>query len=77
VLGSRRQQLDGGGADYTATFTHGGGPAISIADTDTLITDADGTTIASATITIGINRQSDDVLTIAGPAAGRHYGVDL
>ena len=69
VLDLDANNSDGGGADYTATFT-GGGPAISIADTDTLITDADGTTIASATITIGINRQSDDVLSIAGPLPG-------
>src|SRR5262245_33830516 len=53
------------GADYTTTFTSGG-PAIPIADTDTLIADADSTTIASATITIGINRESDDVLSIVG-----------
>src|SRR5262249_48154212 len=41
-------------------------PAIPIADTDVSITDADTATIASATITIGVNRQSDDVLSIVG-----------
>ena len=55
---------NGGGADYTATFTTGG-PAIPVADTDVSITDPDSTTIQSARITIAINRQSGDAL-IAG-----------
>src|SRR5262249_21178787 len=65
VLDLDANNSNASGADFSATFTSGG-PAIPIADTDTLITDADGTTIASATITIGINRQSDDVLSIVG-----------
>jgi hypothetical protein len=65
VLDLDANDSNGGGADYTATFTSGG-PAIPIADIDDSITDADSTTIASATITIGINRQPDDVLTING-----------
>ena len=65
VLDLDANNSNGGGADYTATFTSGG-PAIPIADIDDSITDADSTTIASATITIGINRQPDDVLTING-----------
>ena len=55
---------DGGGTDYTATFTNGG-LAIPVADTDVSITDPDSTTIQSARITIDINRQSGDAL-IAG-----------
>ena len=55
---------NGGGADYTATFTNGG-LAIPVADTDVSITDPDSTTIQSARITIEINRQSGDAL-IAG-----------
>jgi hypothetical protein len=56
------------GADYTATFT-GGGPAIPVADTDVSITDPDSTEmIVSATITIGTNRQMEDVLSFTGPA---------
>ncbi|MBR0739664.1 VCBS domain-containing protein [Bradyrhizobium liaoningense] len=69
VLDLDANNSDASGADYTATFTSGG-PAIPIADIDTLITDADSTTIASATITIGINRQSDDVLAIVGALPG-------
>ena len=38
----------------------------TVAAIDDSITDADSTTIESATITIGINRQPDDVLTIDG-----------
>src|SRR5262245_31483356 len=65
VLDLDANDSNGGGVDYTATFTSGG-PAIPIADTDVSITDADTATIASATITIGVNRQSDDVLSIVG-----------
>ena len=64
VLDLDANNSNGGGADYTATFTSGG-PAISVADTDVSITDPDSTTIQSARITIAINRQSGDVL-IAG-----------
>ena len=39
------------GTSFRATFTEGGAP-IPIADIDTLITDADSTTLASATITL-------------------------
>src|SRR5262245_11723203 len=65
VLDLDADDSNGGGVDYTASFTSGG-PAIPIADTDVSITDADTATIASATITIGVNRQSDDVLSIVG-----------
>ncbi len=65
VLDLDANNSNGGGADYTATFTSGG-PEIPVADTDVSITDADSTTIQSATITIAINRQSGDAL-IAGP----------
>jgi VCBS repeat-containing protein len=65
VLDLDANNSNGGGFDYTATAT-GGGPGIPIADTDVSITDADSTTIQSARITIGINRRSDDLLSIAG-----------
>src|SRR6266511_1138748 len=65
VLDLDANDSNGGGADYTATFTLGG-PEMPVADTDVSITDADSTTIQSATITIEINRQSGDAL-IAGP----------
>jgi hypothetical protein len=65
VLDLDANNSNGGGSDYTATAT-GGGPGIRIADTDVSITDADSTTIQSARITIGINRQPDDLLSIAG-----------
>jgi hypothetical protein len=58
---------NGGGVGYTATFTEGG-PAIPIADLDVSITDADSPTLVSATITLGINRQPEDVLSFTGPA---------
>jgi hypothetical protein len=64
VLDLDANNSNGGGADYTATAT-GGGPGIPVADTDVSITDADSTTIQSARIQIAINRQSDDVLSIA------------
>src|SRR5262245_17916451 len=65
VLDLDANNSNASGADYTTSFTSGG-PAIPIANTDTLIEDADNTTIASATITIGINHDSDDVLSIVG-----------
>src|SRR5262245_16908162 len=61
---------NGGGSDYTATFTVGG-PSIPVADTDVSITDADiGATIASARITIGINRSPGDQLVAGSLPAG-------
>jgi hypothetical protein len=54
-----------GDADTTATFS-AGGPAIPVTDVDVSITDADSTTIQSATIMIDINRQPDDLLSIVG-----------
>ena len=65
VLDLDANNSNGGGSDYTATAT-GGGPGIPIADTDVSITDADSTTIQSARITIGINKQPSDLLSIAG-----------
>ena len=52
-------------SDYTATFTEGG-PATPIADVDVSITDPDSSTLASATVTLGINRQAGDLLSING-----------
>ena len=69
VLDLDANNSNGGGADYTATFTSGG-LAIPVADTDVSITDADSTTIQSATITIAINRQSGDVLIAGALPAG-------
>ena len=65
VLDLDANNSNGGGADYTATAI-GGGPGIPVADSDVSITDADSATIQSARITIGINRQLDDLLSIAG-----------
>src|SRR6266542_4368127 len=47
VLDLDANDSNGGGADYTATFTLGG-PEMPVADTDVSITDADSTTIQSA-----------------------------
>jgi hypothetical protein len=69
VLDLDANNSDGGGADYTATFNEGG-PATPIADIDVLITDPDSPTLASAMITLGINRQPDDVLSINGTLPG-------
>ena len=69
VLDLDANNSNGGGADYTATFTNGG-PAIPVADTDVSITDPDSTTIQSATITIAINRQSGDELSAGALPAG-------
>ena len=55
----------GFGADASATYT-AGGPAVSVVDTDVLITD-DGTTIQSATINIlDYSLHPGDMLSIAG-----------
>ena len=58
---------NGGGSDYTSTFTIGG-PAIPIADNDVKITDPDSTTMASATISMIANGQvpPNDTLSISG-----------
>ena len=53
---------------FRATFTEGGAP-IPIADTDTLITDADSTTLASATITL-TDAQAGDLLAASGALPG-------
>ena len=54
-----------GGADYL-TGSPRVGPAVAIVDTDVLISDADGTKIVSATITL-TNPQTDDLLAFSGP----------
>ena len=58
---------NGGGSDYTSTFTIGGS-AIPIADIDVTITDPDSTTIASARISMIANGQipPNDTLSISG-----------
>ena len=56
------------GTSFRATFTEGGAP-IPIADIDTLITDADSTTLASATITL-TDPQIGDLLTATLPLPG-------
>ncbi|WP_442581715.1 beta strand repeat-containing protein [Mesorhizobium sp. ASY16-5R] len=55
------------GSGYQATFTEGAA-AVAIADIDTTIVD-DGTTIASATITI-TNQQASDLLSVNGVLPG-------
>ena len=50
------------GNDYATTFTEGGS-AVYIGDTDIAITDADSTTIQSATITI-TDKEAGDLLTV-------------
>ena len=56
------------GTSFRATFTEGGAP-IPIADIDTLITDADSTTLASATITL-TDPQAGDLLAASGALPG-------
>ena len=58
---------NGGGSDYTSTFTIGGS-AIPIADIDVTITDPDSTTIASARISMIANGQvpPNDTPSISG-----------
>ena len=62
---------NGGGSDYTATFTIGG-LAIPIADIDVLITDPNSTIITSATISMIANSQvpPNDTLSISGTLPG-------
>ena len=67
VLDLDANDSNGVGADYTATFASGG-PEIPVADTDVSITDADSAAIESATITLAINREPEDVLSFTGPA---------
>jgi T1SS-143 domain-containing protein len=56
------------GANFNTAFTEGGG-AISIGDTDVLITDIDDTNIESATITL-TNAQIGDVMAAGAMPAG-------
>jgi len=56
------------GANFNTTFTENGG-AISIGDTDVLITDADDTNIESATITL-TNAQAGDIMAAGAMPAG-------
>ena len=66
---------NGGGADYTATFTTGG-LAIPVADTDVSITDPDSTTIQSARITID-NQPAIGRRAYRRGIAARHHGFEL
>ena len=66
---------NGGGADYTATFTTGG-LAIPVADTDVSITDPDSTTIQSARITID-NQPAIGRRAYRRGIAARHHGFAL
>ena len=56
------------GTSYRTTFTESG-PPVAIADTDTLITDTDSTTLASATITL-TDPQAGDLLAAPGALPG-------
>jgi Ca2+-binding RTX toxin-like protein len=56
------------GYNFATTFTQGGA-AVSLADTDISITDADSTNITRATITL-TNLQAGDVLATGGMPAG-------
>ena len=71
VLDLDANDSNGGGSDYTSTFTIGGS-AIPIADIDVKITDPDSTTIASATISIIANGgvPPNDTLSISGSLPG-------
>ena len=62
---------NGGGSDYTSTFTIGGS-AIPIADIDVAITDPDSATMASATISMIANGgvPPNDTLSISGILPG-------
>ena len=62
------------GTSYRATYTENGA-AIRIADTDVLITDADNTTLASATVRL-TNAQAGDVLAVGTLPAGITAGID-
>ena len=71
VLDLDANDSNGGGSDYTSTFTRGGS-AIPIADIDVKITDPDSTTMASATISMIANGQvpPNDTLSISGSLPG-------
>ena len=72
VLDLDANNSNGGGSDYTSTFTMGGS-AIPIADIDVKITDPDSTTMASATISMIANGQvppPNDTLSISGSLPG-------
>ena len=71
VLDLDANDSNGGGSDYTSTFTIGGS-AIPIADIDVTITDPDSTTMASATISMIANGQvpPNDTLSISGSLPG-------
>ena len=71
VLDLDANDSNGGGSDYTSTFTIGGS-AIPIADIDVKITDPDSTTIASATIIVMANGgvPPNDTLSINGSLPG-------
>ncbi|MDT4801590.1 repeat domain protein [compost metagenome] len=62
------------GADYRTSFTEGG-PAIAIADLDTLVTDVDDSHIESATIVL-TNAKAGDLLTLGGLSGGISGSVD-
>nr|MCU0566371.1 DUF4347 domain-containing protein [Oculatellaceae cyanobacterium Prado106] len=62
------------GNNYQATFTEGGS-AVSIADSDIVITDANDTNLESATIVL-TNAQIDDVLAIGTLPAGINSTID-
>ncbi len=53
---------------FRSTFTENGAP-VPIADVDTSITDADSTTLESATVTL-TNPQTGDLLTVSGVLPG-------
>ena len=75
VLDLDANNSNGGGADYTATFTSGG-LAIPVADTDVSITDPDSTTIQSARITID-NQPAIGRRAYRRGIAARHHGFEL
>src|SRR5262249_34058504 len=66
VLDLDANNSNASGPDYTATYSAGGTPT-SIADIDISITDANSTTLASATIQIqNWNQPSGDTLSVSG-----------
>ncbi|MEM7251569.1 MAG: Ig-like domain-containing protein [Pseudomonadota bacterium] len=64
------------GADFANTFTEGGGE-VAVAHTDTDITDADSTEIASATITVGGLQDGADEQLVFNGDAGTSTTVSL
>jgi VCBS repeat-containing protein/CshA-type fibril repeat protein len=68
--------LDGSGAGYNFTRTYTNGSAgVSIADTDSAVTDVDDTYIESAVITL-INKQAGDALSVGTLPAGITASID-